>query len=341
MRLIENRSYREDLEHALRGLDLSMLRGHTVLITGGLGLIGSAVADLLWTAGVGVVIADLSAERFEQRYGGIPGIRFVRYDALEPLDLPFVPDEIVCGAGITNPEAFLRLPVETVMTNLGGVKRLLDFARENGVKRLLYISSSEVYGKKDTDVPFREGVYGSVDPDTLRSSYPIAKTASELICRAYAAEYGVDTVIVRPGHIYGPAASEQDTRASSAFAWQAARGEPLVLKSPGLQKRSYCYSIDCAAALLTVLTRGETGLSYNLGHASVTTIREMAQILAEAGGVELTAAEPTGEERSAFNPMDNSSLNDERLRSLGYRDTFTVHEGLSHTVRIMRACLQG
>lgn len=340
MKMIENALYREDLARALSTLGASELRGHTVLITGGLGLIGSAVADLLLGAGAKVVIADLSPERFEERYAGVEGISFFRYDALEPLSLPFVPDEIVCGAGITNPEAFVRLPVETVMTNLGGLKQLLDFARANAVKRLLYISSSEVYGRKETDGPFREGIYGSIDPDVLRSSYPIAKTASELLCRAYAAEYGVDTVIVRPGHIYGPAASERDTRVSSAFAWQAARGERLVLKSPGLQKRSYCYSIDCAAALITVLLRGERGLSYNLGSAEVTTVQRMAELLAEAGGVELSAAEPTEEERNAFNPMDNSSLDDGRLRSLGYRDTFTVREGLGHTVRIMRECLE-
>ncbi len=111
------------------------------------------------------------------------------------------------------------------------------------------------------------------------------------------------------------------------------------MKSSGMQKRSYCYSLDCAAQILTVLLKGESGQTYNIGHDEITTIREMAKIYAKAGNVELTVAKSTESEIKAFNPMNNSSLDNSKVKELGYKDTFTVEKGLTHTVRILREIL--
>jgi len=157
-----------------------------------------------------------------------------------------------------------------------------------------------------------------------------------MLCKAYAAEYGMDVVIARPGHIYGPSANERDKRISSDFAFKAAKGQKLQMKSAGLQKRSYCYSIDCAVQILLILMKGERGQCYNVGHSQITTIRQMAEILAEAGHVQLDAIDPSETEMKAFNPMNNSSLSIQRIKSLGYKDCFDVQEGLSHTVAIMK-----
>lgn len=156
------------------------------------------------------------------------------------------------------------------------------------------------------------------------------------MCKSYSSEYDVDTVIVRPGHIYGPTASPRDKRISSEFAYLAARGKSLEMKSPGLQKRSYCYSLGCAAAILVCLMNDKMGESYNIGHNEVTSIREMAQILAEAGNVSLKINEPTEKDLKQFNPMDNSSLDNDKIKAIGYSDTFSVREGLTHTVKIIK-----
>lgn len=149
----------------------------------------------------------------------------------------------------------------------------------------------------------------------------------------------METVIVRPGHIYGPSASPQDKRISSEFAFKAARGETLEMKSPGFQKRSYCYSIDCAVAILTALLFGKAGEAYNIGHSEVTTIYEMATIVATAGNTELITAMPTEKEIRMFNPMNNSALNDNKIKKLGYSSIFSAEEGLSHTVKILKEVL--
>ena len=143
-------------------------------------------------------------------------------------------------------------------------------------------------------------------------------------------------MIVRPGHIFGPSAKKDDKRISSDFTFKAALGEKLEMKSSGLQKRSYCYSIDCAIQILTVLLKGKSGQAYNIGHDEITTIREMAKICAKAGNVELMVAHPTEEELRAFNPMNNSALDNTKVKKLGYRDVFSVKEGISHTVDILK-----
>lgn len=157
-----------------------------------------------------------------------------------------------------------------------------------------------------------------------------------MMCKAYSSEYDVDTIIVRPGHIYGPSAKRNDRRISSDFAFKAAHGEKLEMKSSGLQKRSYCYSVDCAIQILTALMKGEKGQAYNVGHDDVVTIKEMAEVYADAGSVTLTATEPTEDEVKAFNPMRNSALDNSKLKKLGYKDTFSVNEGLRHTVEILK-----
>lgn len=337
MKLLESNRYIDDLRKAISNTNLSDLTGKTIFITGGLGLIASAIADVLIVDGkTTIYIGARSEQKFQKRFSGYEAVKFVQYDALVDFDSSIRPDYIICGAGLASPELYTTMPVETVLSNFDGVHTLLEFAKHNSTSRLLYISSSEVYGKKVSIDPFIEGEYGVIDIDNIRSSYAIAKRASEMLCKAYTSEYCVDTIIVRPGHVYGPSAQKSDKRLSSDFAYKAANGENLEMKSSGLQKRSYCYSVDCAIQILTALISGESGQAYNIGNDSVTTIKKLAELYAKAGNVELITKNPTEEELKTFNPMRNSSLDNRKVKELGYRDTFSVEEGVNHTVEILK-----
>ncbi len=149
----------------------------------------------------------------------------------------------------------------------------------------------------------------------------------------------METVIVRPGHIYGPTASEKDIRVSSAWAYAAANGQDIVMKSDGAQIRSYCYCLDCASAILKVLIDGENLKAYNISNSdSVISIREMAELLAKASGVKLKMELPTETEKKRFNPMNNSSLDSTELYRLGWRGLFDAERGFSHTIKIIKDC---
>ena len=196
-------------------------------------------------------------------------------------------------------------------------------------------SSSKIYGEKSNH-PYNEDDYGLVDLLNPRSSYAQGKRAAETLCASYSSEYGIKTVIVRPGHIYGPAATPEDNRVSSAWAFAAARGENIVMKSDGSQIRSYCYCLDCATAILTALLKGASANAYNTSNPNaVISIREMSEIISRAGGACLVTDLPTEQEKLGFNPMSNSSLNSERLMTLGWRGLFDAPTGFGYTVEIL------
>lgn len=180
MRLLESALYKADLLRAVGNSDLTKLDGKNIFITGGLGLIGSAIVDVLVTYNKidKVYVGARSEKEFQVRFGGCHKVEYVYYDALKKINLDIKPDYIISGAGLASPELYTEKPVETILSNFDGVHALLDYSKNNRIQRLLYISSSEVYGNKKTEESFTEGDYGEVDIDNIRSSYTIAKRAS-------------------------------------------------------------------------------------------------------------------------------------------------------------------
>lgn len=339
--MLDSELYCNDIRKALERMDLSGVDNKYVAVTGGMGLIGSALVDMLLIYGKvkGIYILAKSKENFLKRYSGYEKVEFVEYNALEALDFRMKVDYIIHCAGIASPELYVKQPVETMLTNILGVNNLLEYAKNYQVERVLYVSSSEIYGRKENGEAFAENEYGIVSLSEIRSSYPVAKSASEMLCKSYAEQYGVDSVIVRPGHVYGPTVNERDKRISSEFALKAANGDKLIMKSAGMQRRSYCYSVDAAAQILTVLLYGQSGDAYNIGSDSVTSIREMVEVYAKAGAVVSEMVEPIEEEIKRFNPMEHSVLSNDKVKALGYSDSFSSEEGLEHTVKILKEIL--
>lgn len=350
--ILSSNQWKQDLEETIRSIPvIGQLAGKTVMITGATGLIGSAVTDLLifynesHDEKIRILSAGRNRERTERRFGSYsqaPYFSFADYDAAAGrLNASERADYIIHCASNAYPALIVKEPVETIACNIAGTAALLDYAAKNNSKRLLFVSSSEVYGKKEGADPFSETEYGWIDLLNHRNSYSVAKRAAETLCVSYSEEYGVETVIARPGHIYGPTASLSDNRVSSMWAYDAARGKDIVMKSDGMQLRSYCYCLDCAAAILTVLLLGETKEAYNISNCdSVVTIRQMAEMLASAADVKLIREKASDEEKKGFNPMSNSSLESSKLEALGWRGLYDAVTGFSHTVTALKEILE-
>ena len=348
MRLYNSNTWKEDLDLEISQLEeLKELNNKSILITGGTGLICSAVVDLLirynekYGGSINIILAGRSFEKVKDRflqYVEKDYFRFEQFDASEDnRSISIKCDYIIHGASNASPNKIVKEPVETMMSNFSGIKRLLESAKENETARVLYVSSSEVYGKKDGNNPYHEDEYGYIDLLNSRNSYSVAKRAAETLCVSYADEYGADTVIVRPGHIYGPTAMASDNRVSSVWPHSVVNGEDIIMKSDGSQIRSYCYCLDCASAILKILLLGEKNHAYNVSNPnSIVSIKEMAQILANAAGVKVRMEIPTEEERKGFNPMRNSSLDSSSLIKLGWKGLFDAPKGFAHTVRIIK-----
>ena len=208
-------------------------------------------------------------------------------------DFDFAVDYIIHAASPAFPAAFNNDPVGTVMSNILGTKYLLDYGKDHGTKRMLYISSGEVYGQGDLSLEsFDETYAGYVDPTSVRSCYPNGKRTAETLCVSYTKQFGIDTVIVRPSHTYGPTVTKADNRANAQFVNKGLAGEDIVLNSAGNQMRSYTYLADSASAIISVLTSGESGNAYNIANsASRTTIAGFAKEVASQTGTKVIFAD--------------------------------------------------
>ena len=346
--LYDSKLWLSDIDRVIEGLtELDRMAGKSVMITGAAGLVCSSVVDILFRYNdkhnekIQILAAGRWHKEMYDRFKEMvdrDDFTFVAYDASKTDNyLDIHADYIIHGASNASPNMIVKEPVETMMSNFLGMKYLLDYAKEQGTKRLLYISSSEVYGEKEGSEPYKEGQYGFIDLLKSRNSYSVGKRAAETLCASYSDEYGVESVIVRPGHIYGPTASPYDTRVATAWSYAVARGEDIVMKSDGSQIRSYCYCLDCGSAILKVLISGENCHAYNISNPnSIVTIKEMGEILAKSAGVELRMELPTEEEKKGFNPMSNSSLESTSLVALGWKGYFDAATGFDHTVRILK-----
>ncbi len=336
-----NETYLIDLRKVVNAIPLlEKLKEKRILIIGATGMIGSAVVDCILTLEdnskfdmkvfAGVRSKEKAYKRF-RNWNKNCHLEIISFDTEESIMMPDQIDYIVYAAGYSSPSYYASNPVEVMKVNFQGMAHVLEFAAQKKVEKVIYISSSEVYGEKEYINPWTEESMGQIDFLEYRSCYASAKRATETLCMSYIKEYGVNCIIARPGHIYGPTVLSTDTKASSQFASSARNGENIVLKSSGDQLRSYCYVLDCASAIITLLTKGKLGEVYNISNPnSIVSIRQLADSYAKKSGVKVTFTDPTDMEKAAFNPMNNSSLNSDRLLKLGWKGLFDIDDGVEH-----------
>lgn len=332
-------AYQAEIE-AIGRLELpwQKLAGTNVLVTGATGLIGSCLVDVLmsregrdycvWACGRNEVRAR---ERFG-RYAEEDGFWFVKQDVMEPLALDVDFAYIIHAAGGASPNCFGQRPVEVIKENIVGLSHVMDYGLQHGMRRLLYLSTGEVYGEGDGR-SFSEDYQGRVDCRKARACYPASKRAAETLCAAYGAEYGAEVVVARPTHVYGPHFTESDNRVYAQMIRNARRGEDIVLKSAGTQVRSWCYVVDCAAALLYILLCGEAGETYNVAdNASNCSIRQLAETIAEAAGRKVVFETPSDAEAAAFNPVTRSLFDTSKIERLGWRPQGRLEDNILSTL---------
>lgn len=314
--------------------------GGRILVTGSTGLIGSCVIDVLLAANAlygkrfEVFALGRSEDKLLSRFGETDGLDFIVQDVTEPIKTEGL-DYIIHAASNADPRSYALYPVETIVTNIQGAKNVLDYCCGRNT-RALFTSTFEVYGKLDRD-EYGEDRYGSIDLNMIRSCYPESKRAAEMLFKGYADEYGVDCVIGRLSSIYGPTMKNDDSKAHAQFIRNALAGENIVLKSKGSQIRTYCYVIDAVTGLLTVLFRGRTGEAYNVANeASVASIAEVAQTIADYVGTHVVFDLPDEIEHKGFSKPQNCVLRTDKIKGLGWCGKYDLKAGISETMTILK-----
>lgn len=177
-------------------------------------------------------------------------------------------DYVLYLAGIASPAHYRALPLETVDAATTGLRAALDLlaVRGNPGARLLFFSSSEIYGDPDPEhVPTAETYRGNVSCLGPRACYDESKRLGETLVKIYS-DRGVSASIVRPFNVYGPGMQHTDARVLPNFAARMALGLPLQVYGDGQQTRTYCYVTDAIDGFLRALVLGRPGEPYNIGN---------------------------------------------------------------------------
>lgn len=345
MNLHQSTLYLEDVDRALKHvIGIENLCGKIVCITGATGTIGSFVADILIrfnqqnTPHIKLYLAGRDLRKLHEQFGNYDDVKFLSYDMNNPIKFDAQIDYVIHAAGNAHPAAFNENPVGTILGNIKSTFGLLEYLKNHHGKRLLYVSSGEVYGRGDSLIDaFNEEYTGYVDVLSSRSCYPLSKRTAENLCVSYWKQYQVETIIVRPCHTYGPCITVTDNRAHAQFFHNAVLGNDIIMKSPGTQLRSYNYVGDCASALLSALINGTSGEAYNLANSEIKiTIAQLAREIAKASGKKVIFENPSTLDIANQSPIPKQVLDTKKIEKLGWKPAFSIEEGVYHTLSILK-----
>ena len=278
---------------------LEQLGGKHVLITGGRGFLGRYFTAVLHELNeryldgnpVRVTVWDnfISAGEAGRDLPNLPHVTFAERNVIEQgspvVEVPegtdgayynvhakrwFIDDRvdfILHAAGIASPAHYRAHPLETLEVATTGLKNSLELARANPGCKLVFFSSSEIYGDPtEGNVPTAETYKGHVACLGPRACYDESKRLGETLCQIYAQQFGVHAMIIRPFNVYGPGMQATDYRVLPNFAARIAMGQPLEVYGTGKQTRTYCYVADAIGGFLRVLLHGRAGEPYNIGN---------------------------------------------------------------------------
>lgn len=255
-----------------------------VLVTGGSGFIGSHVIDRLLKRGITVRVFDLLRPThrtdIEFQQGSILDIEALRI-ALNGADA------VYHLAAVADVGEVVKDPSYAESINVRGTLNVLEAMRRTGVTRLVYGSTTWVYGNSNADIVDEETPIGT--PDHF---YTATKLASETYCQTYAKLYGIEPTILRYGIPYGP--RSRPAAVIPMFVERALRKEPIVITGDGSQFRQFIYVEDLAEGNVLALKSIAKNKVYNLDGSEKVTIREIAEVVREIIGehVEIQFGEP-------------------------------------------------
>ncbi len=316
--------------------------GSTIVVTGGLGFIGSAVVRRL-IAETDHLVVNLDKVSYASTEGSVEVVadsdryRFVRCD---------LADADAVGAALSGigPDAIMHLAAEThvdrsidgprafLESNVIGTFNLLEAARDLGsMKRFVHVSTDEVFGS----LSHEDGRFDENTPYDPRSPYSATKAASDHLVRAWCETFGLPVSVTNCSNNYGP--YQFPEKLIPLMIIKAARGEALPVYGSGENVRDWLHVDDHAAALTTVLQRGLSGRTYAIGGddemTNIDVVRTICDLVDEAMGdgkdrsaqIELVADRPGHDLRYA---VDSTRIQTE----LGWRPAKSFATGLEETV---------
>jgi dTDP-glucose 4,6-dehydratase len=311
-----------------------------VLVTGGAGFIGSHYVRTLLAGGfpgyedaaVTVLDALTYAGTLESLapVAGDPRLRIVRGDIRVAADLDTaLPgcDVVVNFAAESHVDRSLHAAADFVSTNVLGAQQVFEAALRHGVRKVVQVSTDEVYGSID------EGSWAEDCPLEPNSPYAASKAAADLIARSYARTYGLDVSVTRGSNTYGP--FQFPEKIVPLFVTRLLDGEPVPVYGDGGHVRDWLHVDDHCRGIQTVLEKGHPGEAYNLAGGSALSNLELTARLLAATGRDASLVRHIPDPRGGAHDR-RYAVDDSRARALGWQPRVPLDAGLADTVTWFR-----
>lgn len=315
-------------------------KNKTFYVTGATGLVGSVFVKFLLflnqaqSLNIKIVAAIRNPAKAAKIYADVDGAETIVFDqvnlGVQTINYQEKVDYIIHAAAVTTSKILVEKPVEAMWTAINGTEDLLQLALKNNVDGMVYVSSMEIYGRRESKGLTTETELGQVDLSEVRSGYPESKRICELMCTAYAQEYGVNVISARLAQTFGAGVLPGENRVFAQFARSAVAGEDIVLHTQGKSEGNYIYTTEVVSAFLYLLLRGKRGEAYNVANpANHYTIREMAQIVADNfsnGQSKVVIDIPEDTTKLGYAPDTKLWLDNTKLKSLGWHPQVEIVE---------------
>jgi UDP-glucuronate decarboxylase len=345
----------KDIDSICRRLsgEFGRMAGASLLITGGAGFLGYYFVHAIYHHNQNSAQSDwIPLTVFDNYVRGIPawtkeldgdcGVRFLTYDLASPLPDDMADFEyIIHAASIASPSYYRQRPIETMDSNVNGLRALLDhFHRQQldgkAVGGFLFMSSSEIYGDPAPEwIPTPETYRGNVSCTGPRACYDEAKRYGETLCVNFAQQYGLPIRAARPFNNYGPGLKITDRRVLPDFARNILADQDVSMLSDGTPMRTFCYVADAIVGYYKTLVRGGVGEAYNIGTESpeismADVAQKMVATAADLFGYKGSVVMRQTSDRDYLLDNPNRRCPDiSKARSeLGYEPVVTLDEGL-------------
>lgn len=309
-----------------------------ILVTGASGFIGAAVTEALARRGDTVAAFDIAVSpalaRICARYPhvqAVPG-EITEWPHVAAALREARPEAVVHCAAIVGVVASLDAPFATLRVNVGGALNLMEAMRLFGVRRLVNLSSEEIYG------PFERDLIDEDHPCRPTLPYGISKFAAEQLARDQARLHGLDAVHVRTCWVYGPGLPRP--RVPKILIEAAAERRPLHLEEGGDFRVDHVYIDDLVAGILAVLDRPRHRFdAYHIATGEAPSLAEMVAIVKElVPGAELSVGPGPYRMGGRVELVRKGALDIARARAeLGYAPRFDIRAGLEAYLRAWRA----
>jgi len=298
------------------------------IVTGGAGFIGSHLVDAIAGSHEVVVIDNFSSGKPECLRGFPGNVRVIQGSIT---DLGMLKDAFKGADGIFHQAAIASVarsvddPLATHETNLTGTLNVLLAARECGVRKVVFASSSAVYGDEPT-LPKREDM-----PPSPRSPYAVSKLAGEYYCTVFSDLFSVKTVSLRYFNVFGPRQDPQSEYAAviPKFISRLLHKKPPIIFGDGMQTRDFVYVHDVVQANLLAMQSSATG-TFNIGSGQKIDLNTLASALSEIMQVDL---HPIHEKSRTGDIRDSVSDITAAKKTFGYLTSYSLERGLAETIQ--------